>query len=212
MLTILFRHIGRSFLVVLIILVCSCSKKPTPPDPVVTFPDPNLEAAIRERLKKHDGDILASELSAISSLTADSRRIFSISGLEYCTGLRELHLYKNDISDIRPLTFLVRLERLYLSQNDIVNIAPLAGMTGLETLELQFNQITDISPLTLLTDLTILILHHNEISDISPLVTNSENGGLGGGDGVWLGDNPLSEQSKNKHIPTLQARGVTVHY
>jgi len=60
-----------------------------------------------------------------------------------------------------------------------------------------------------LVSLADLDLWYNQIVDISPLLDNP---GLGEGDYVGLGNNPLSEQSTNEYIPELEARGVTVDY
>jgi len=46
------------------------------------------------------------------------------------------------------------------------------------------------------------------MSDISPLV---ENEGLGAGDAIHLGANPLSEDSIHIYIPQLEERGVDVY-
>ena len=45
--------------------------------------------------------------------------------------------------------------------------------------------------------------------DLSPLVSNT---GLGSGDALNVGDNPLNYASINTHIPTLQNRGITVGF
>ena len=58
-----------------------------------------------------------------------------------------------------------------------------------------------------MTGLKGLRLYNNKISDLSPLVANP---GLVNGDGVDVGNNPLSATSLNTHIPALRARGVTV--
>jgi len=73
--------------------------------------------------------------------------------------------------------------------------------------ELMWNQISDISPLASLTKLDSLWLYGNQISDIAPLVENS---GLSKKDTIALGDNPLSDTSKNDYIPQLEERGVEV--
>jgi Leucine-rich repeat (LRR) protein len=76
-------------------------------------------------------------------------------------------------------------------------------------LVLDGNRIRDISPLADLIRLEYLWLSGNRISDISPLVQNE---GLGTGDQIYLGSNPLSSDSINIYIPQLKARGVTVDY
>jgi len=155
---------------------------------IVTFPDPNLEAAIRAAIDKPTGDIYRSDLEALTSLSATSQSIADLTGLEYCTNLLNLDLGGN----------------LYIS-----DISVLGDLTNLQTLDLHANQINGISALTGLTNLWNLGLGSNQISDISPLVANV---GIGGGDEIYLQGNPLSTDSLNIYIPELQARGVAVYY
>ena len=171
--------------------------------PVVTFPDPNLEAAMREALNIPFGPIHASDLAGLASLSASWRGIEDLSGLQYCTNLTGLNLWANQISDISPLANLTNLTYLYLGANQISDISSLANLTNLTGLQLDSNQISDISPLTNLN------LCSNQINDISPLV---ENAGLSEGDYVHLDENPLSSDSINIYIPQLEARGVSCTY
>ena len=158
-------------------------------DSVVTFPDPNLEAAIRDAIGKPTGDIYQSDLSTdnggLTTLNADRRGIVDLTGLEYCTSLTWLYLSQNQISDMSPLVHLTSLVVLYLSQN----------------------QISDIPPLANLTNLTFLYLSQNQISDIQSLYDDLW---LDSGDWVDLRGNPLNDRSLNVFIPTLLGRGVTV--
>jgi len=200
-------------------------------NPGVTFPDPNLEAAIREALTNPSGPIYAAELAGLTRLQASSKGIENLSGLQYCTNLTSLSLGSNEISDISPLGDLINLTDLNLESNQISDISPLANLTNLTYLYLWSNEISDISPLANLTDLTHLYLVSNEISDISPLANLTDltylclgsnqisdvrplvqNEGLGTGDTVDLWENPLSSDSINTFIPQLRARGVTVNY
>ena len=135
----------------------------------VHFPDPNLEAAIREAITKPTGDIYPSDLEGIMALDARDRNIEDLAGLDYCTGLTELYLQSNQISDISPLEGLSNLTVLWLHDNQISDISPLAGLTSLTYLSIWSNQISDISALAGLTSLTILYSWSNQISDISPL-------------------------------------------
>ena len=59
----------------------------------------------------------------------------------------ELHLHRNQISNIEPLAGLTKLARLDLSENQISNIEPLADLVRLTKLDLHINQINDIAPL-----------------------------------------------------------------
>ena len=64
-------------------------------------------------------------------------------------------------------------------------------------LRLSNNRILDITALSGLTGLKGLRLYNNTISDLAPLVANP---GLVSGDGVDVGNNPLSATSLNTHF------------
>ena len=160
-----------------------------PPKLVVTFADPNLEAAIREAIGKPAGHIYESDLLGLTSFNATQRDIMNLSGIEYCTNLTSLGLWENQISDITPLANLTNLTWLYLGANPIGDISSLANLANLTTLGLWDNQISDISPLANLTNLTWLNVGANQISDTSPLA------GLTGLTTLWLHNNPLTNIS-----------------
>jgi len=195
-------------ILVLITMSFGCAKAET-----VTFPDENLEAAIRDALGKQAGErITVDELANLTALDASASGITDLSGLEYCTNLDWLALRGNQISDISVLAGLTNLQVLWLGHNNISDISPLAGLTNLESLSLWDNNISDISPLAGLTNLWELYLGDNNISSISPLVANS---GLGEGDTVYLEDNnlDLTEGSEDmQNIKALEDRGVVVSY
>lgn len=69
------------------------------------------------------------------------------------------------------------------------------------------SEIRDVSGLQNCINIQTISLYYNEISDISPLV---ENPGLGSGDVVILGSNPLSTTSLSEHVQALRERGVRV--
>ena len=163
---------------------------------VVTFPDENLAAAVREALRKPAGnELTATELAELTELDAvemgiadltgienlsnltdlnlPGNRISDISALASLTNLTDLNLFDNQISDISALAVLTNLTYLSLHTNQISDIFPLASLTNLTQLFLGFNQISDISPLSALSNLTELFIPHNQISDISPLASLS---------------------------------------
>ena len=107
---------------------------------------------------------------------------------------------------------LTSLPWLMLGNNQISDLSPLSGLTSLTRLWLNLNQISDIGPLSGLTSLGYLELSLNQISDIGPLVTNSDNGGLGSYNSVYLSYNPLSAQAINVDVPYLESKGVIVKY
>ena len=175
-------------ILLLMVLFGACA---APAPETVTFPDENMEAAIRDALGKPAGEaITPAELAGLTELPATMQGITDLSGIEYCTNLIGLNLWGNQISDLSPL----------------------ASLTNLTTLGLWANQISDISPLASLTSLEYLHLGVNQISDISPLV---ENRGLGEGDTLLLENNnlDLSEGSEDlENIRQLEGRGVVVYY
>jgi len=164
---------------------------------VVTFPDPNLEAAIRDAIGKPTGDIYQSDLDGLTSLSASSRSIVSLTGLEHCTSLTYLDLQWNQISDISPLSSLTSLTELYLGDNQISDISPVSNLTSLTGLDLWYNQISDISPVSNLTSLTRLWLVSNQISDISPVSNLTSLTSLA------LGDNQISDISPVSNLTSL---------
>jgi internalin A len=140
-------------------------------DEVVTFPDGNLETAIRDAIGKPTGDIMASDLAALTDLDADNKGISDLTGLDKCANLDMLHLEDNSITDLSPLASLAWLRDLNVGDNSIADLTPLAGLAGLTELRVWKNQVTDMSPLSALTDLEVLNIHGNALSSFSLLAT-----------------------------------------
>jgi Leucine-rich repeat (LRR) protein len=138
-----------------------------------------------------------------------SNNFGSLSALSNLTKLFFLEALNCGISDVTPISALPSLQYLYVAINPISDVAPLANLTGLRSIYLDFCQISDVSAFSGLVNLQTLSLPSNQIEDIAPLLDNT---GLGSGDAVNLGSNPLSQQSIDVYIPALQARGVTVTY
>ena len=135
----------------------------------VSFPDTNLEGAVRDALDKPEGDITTDDMAALGVLDADDEDIGDLTGLEHAVNLRDLDLDSNKISDLGPLANLTGLRSLDLESNEISDISPLAGLTDLRSLDLDGNQVSDLGPLANLTNLRDLDLDSNQVSDISPL-------------------------------------------
>ena len=134
---------------------------------VVNFPDPGLEAAIRDAIGQPIGDIHDTDLLGLTSLMTQS--IVNLEGIQYCTGLMRLWLFGNKIRDISALSNLTKLANLYLSGDQIVDINALSNLANLTDLSLRGKHIVDISALSSLTKLTRLDLDGNQIVDISAL-------------------------------------------
>lgn len=198
----------------------------------VTIPDPNLRAIIIDALNKTPSTPIApADMMTLTELDCAGEEISHLTGLEFATHLIHLDLSENPISSLTPIAQLTHLVSLYLtgngisdltpiarfthlielglSRNSIKDLSPIASLTQLKALALDDNSITDLSPIASLTQLEFIILDNNTIEDLSPLVANT---GLGDGDVISLINNPLSEPAINTHIPTLQARGITVEF
>ena len=137
----------------------------------VTFSDANFEQAVRDAISKPTGDVLHSDLEALTSLNANELSIADLTGLEHCTALTHLGLADNQLTDISQVQYCTVLTNLNLGTNEIVDISPLQHCTALTTLLANKNQITDITSLGTCTALTSLILDENQISSINPLST-----------------------------------------
>ena len=85
----------------------------------------------------------------------------SLAPLASLTGLKELYLIGNGISDISPLAGITGLTRLELRDNNISDISPLVGMTNLKWLGVDDNDISDFSPLDRLRANTKIVWHFN---------------------------------------------------
>jgi len=156
-------------------------------DAIVTFPDPNLEQAIRDELNKPTGDIWESELALLTVLRATERGIIDLTGLEHCINLITLWLPGNQITNIAPLSSLTKLQSLYLGFNYISDISALSSCTSLTILDLRYNEITSISALSSLTSPNKFYLSANQISDVSPL------SGLTSLSELWIGNNTIED-------------------
>ena len=120
----------------------------------------------------------------------------------------EVGLNKTAGEPIAPSEMVV-FTCLLATDTSIRNLTGLESATNLTGLDLLSNNISDISAVAGLTRLRWLDLSTNNISDISPLIANT---GLGNGDTVYVGGNPLSYLSIHSHIPILQSRGVRVYF
>ena len=122
-------------------------------DPVITFPDPGLDLAVRIELGIPVADIHQTDLCGMVNLSANAFAISNLEGIQYCTELLSLNLNSNSITDITLLQYLDKLLVLSLTGNQITDITQLQNLTSLQVLSLNFNLISDITPLTNLTNI-----------------------------------------------------------
>ena len=140
------------------------------PPEVVSIPDANLAAVVREALDLTPGDAISQlDMLRLGWLEATSHQITDLTGLEYAVNLKGLNLGDNQISDITPLAESTIIEGLELYNNNISDISSLAAMTNLSGLNLDGNSVSDLSPLAKLINLQSFYLANNSVSDLSPL-------------------------------------------
>ena len=167
------------------------------PDPLI--PDPNLRAAIAERLGKAPGALTTEDISTrLTTLVADERGISDLRGLELATRLGRIELRHNEISDLTPLAGLTLLNNIKLRGNRITDVSPLGGLINVDWLGLEENAIHDLSPLKGLIKLGGLGIEGNPISDVSPL------SGLQSLEGIRAWNTQISDFSPLADVPRLR--------
>jgi len=179
------------------------------------------------------------DLTNIQSLNLAKNQVQDLAPLAELVKLQYLHLAENQIADLRPLEKLTNMRSLYLSKNRLEDVSVLAKMPKVWSLYLDGNQVKDLKPLSELKWLSDLDLRSNGVTDLAPLAGLSELSGhvrLEGnqitdvgvlvqmaekddaGDrrfapfwNLYLGENPLSEDARNKQLPLLKELGARLH-
>lgn len=105
----------------------------------------------------------------LSSINCRNNFISSLKGLEAFSGLQELYLFGNQITDISPLAGLTELRVLGLGNNSITDHQPLANLTRLQVLGLSNTKLKNLVPLTKLTNMQTLLISFNGLPDLSGL-------------------------------------------
>jgi len=162
-----------------------------------TIMDSYLFTVLMDVLNKSSGPLTDTDLASLSSLYAGGESIGSLEGLEYAKNLRVLDLSGNHITSITPLHELNGLAMIDLSNNRIVRIESLGSLTNLVRVQLNDNMISSLAPLAGLNKLSWLDISSNFVTDIRHLVENSDNGGLGSGECLFLSNNYLVWQGEN---------------
>ena len=162
--------------------------------PEVWMPDPVLWMMVRGELGLLPGvPLTKEEMQKLTYLDAQNRGVTDITGLEFATNLRELHLGRNPITDLYPLSNLTTLESLHIwaisPTMSNLDLRPLANLINLEALSLERNGISDIRLLARLKKLRLLHLSSNQIEDVGPLSGLTELRTL------WLKENPITDLS-----------------
>ena len=169
-------QVKRLFIIIIILfsfLLPSLSQAQQKQPKVVSIPDKNLAAAVRQEI---GNSITTRTLMNLTSLIVFNSRITDLTGLEHAQNLRFLGLggdyisgkgvvNSNVVSDYTPLLGLTQLTWLELGNGGISDISMLSNLTQLRKLHLYGNNISDISPLKNLTQLRLLDLNGSSISE-----------------------------------------------
>ena len=168
------RYLAQGGLLLCVLLVAAGCPK----GEVITFPDEQLELAIRTELRIPFGFITRGQMLDLVSLDGRNFEIRDLRGLEAALNLTRL-----DVSSEARMA------------NSVQDIAPLAELTNLRFLNLENNDVSDITPVSGLFNLDELLLAGNPVYNIGALVANAENGGLGPGDTVTLSEETLLDEN-----------------
>ncbi len=114
-----------------------------PPPEVVSIPDANLAAVVRETLGLSPGVPLTTHaMLELRRLSAPTHQITNLTGLEHAHRLKSLELTNNTLSDISVLSGLTQLTTLNLANNSISDISALSGLIQLTKLYLWDNPLS----------------------------------------------------------------------
>ncbi len=159
-----------------------------PGDAVVHFPCPNLEAVVREELRRPKGDLTRKDMLFLVNFEMEDKGITDLSGLEHAINLTLLDIWADPWVDPSCIDYAGDMGGRHVSAYNQVDLTPLANLTNLTTLclgSLETTIFDDLTPLAGLTNLTELNLGYNQITDVSPLM------GLTQLVSLSLGNNPM---------------------
>ena len=148
-------------LMIAVVALVGCGKKTTPAEPVTNaepkvaaekpeppkvgptklIDDPNVEKAIREKLKKPIGELTKADLQKVTYLDFSDNQLTDVKELEKLTKLKQLYLHDNQLTEVpKGLEKLKQLTFLRLEGNKLTDVKTLAKLTQLKMLWLTGNQ------------------------------------------------------------------------
>ena len=92
-----------------------------PPGCVISFPDPNFEAAVRRCISKPTGAITQSDVADVKRLWVGYLNVSSVSGIEYFTSMTEFNCRNNNLTEL-DVSKNPNLEILECSQNQLTEL------------------------------------------------------------------------------------------
>jgi internalin A len=156
-----------------------------------------LEAEIRRKLAKPDGEIKPGDLANVKSLNlsithqqlhqvdpcifplfTSATGLFlgpgdydDLSPIAKLTNVNDLNVSLSRVKDLHPIEGLKRMDRLDLSHTSITDddLKSIAGLTNVEELWLNEDNISDLKPVAGMTKLTALYIKNTLVKDLTPI-------------------------------------------
>jgi formylglycine-generating enzyme required for sulfatase activity len=183
------------FLKILLALICASSMTSLRAQEV-SIPDAKLNAVVRATLQKPSGPLTAQDMLGLLNLSAGSKQISDLTGLETArnlnildldldsltnfnigsalTNLTILDLFENHLTHLDLSNCSTKLTTIDASFNSIAQCVLPDGLTNLDTLFLQGNALTNFALPSGLNLLTQLVLEQNNLTSLTvrPEMTN----------------------------------------
>jgi Leucine-rich repeat (LRR) protein len=116
---------------------CASTPKVVPNSPEAKEP---IEAAIRKKLKKPEGELTKADYEKVTVLSLGANKLTEVpKGLEKLTQLKNLALWHNKLTDVKGLEKLNKLIILSLAGNQLTDVKGLEKLTQLRSLILLNN-------------------------------------------------------------------------
>lgn len=135
---------------------------------VVAIKDPELEAIIRDKLDKPEGDILVSDMANLYSLNINNKEtpVRQLDGLEYAVNLGNFSYRYGQLESLAPIANCGYITYLTISYSTVDELPNTLDMPDLRTVNFIETNVSDFSFLAGLTQITDLTLTRCGVSAI----------------------------------------------
>jgi internalin A len=137
----------------------------------VVFDNEAVEAHIRMKSQKPEGDITTADLRRLKSVNFSRVQLDTLDTclFTHMKSLKEVFLGPGKVWDLSPLAGLKNLETVRIAGNPVEDLSPLAEMTKMDRIDISDTKIKDISAMEKMTKLTEVTLDGAPVEDISAL-------------------------------------------
>jgi internalin A len=141
------------------------------PGPKVSFDNEEVEAHIRMKAQKPEGDITTADLSRVTSVNFSRVQLDTLDTclFHHMKNLKEVFLGPGKVWDLSPLAGLKHLETVRIAGNPVEELSPLTEMKKMDRIDISDTKIKDLSPAKGWTKLTEATLDGSLVEDISAL-------------------------------------------